>query len=101
MQKEMLDHADLLAQQEQEPNFYQVIMHNDDFTPMEFVVDILEKFFFMDRRKATDIMLEVHTKGSALCGIYTREIAESKIVSVLEHAKINEHPLICSMEAAK
>lgn len=83
-----------------EPSFYQVIMHNDDFTPMEFVVNILERFFNADRCKATEIMLEAHMKGKAICGIYTKDIAESKITQVIDYAKINEHPLNCSMEVA-
>lgn len=65
---------------------------------MEFLVDILERFFFMDRRKATEVMIEAHTKGQAPCEIYTKDIAESKISQEIELARSYEHPLICSME---
>lgn len=83
-----------------EPKLYQVYMHNDDFTPMEFVVVLLERFFFMDRRQATATMLEVHVHGKALCGIFTRDIAETKIAQVIDSARVHEYPLTCSMEAA-
>lgn len=83
------------------PSLYQVVVHNDDFTPMEFVVAILERFFYIDRRKATEIMLEAHMRGKAVCGVFTKEIAESKICQVIDYARINEHPLTCSMEVAQ
>lgn len=83
-----------------EPPLYQIVMHNDDYTPMEFVVDILEKFFFMDRRKATSTMLQVHISGQAVCGVYSRDYAETKVSQVVEYARRKEHPLNCSMEAA-
>lgn len=83
-----------------EPCLYQVVLHNDDFTPMEFVVGLLEKFFYMERRKAAEIMLEAHMKGRVLCGLYSKDFAESKISQVAEYARSHEHPLICSMEAA-
>lgn len=82
-----------------EPKLYQVYMHNDDYTPMEFVVGLLERFFFMDRRQATATMLEIHVHGTALCGIFTRDIAESKISQVTDSARVHEYPLTCSMEA--
>jgi ATP-dependent Clp protease adaptor protein ClpS len=83
-----------------EPRLYNVRVHNDDFTPMEFVIGILEKFFYMDRRQATNIMLEAHMKGKASCGVYSKEVAESKVSQVVDYARLHEHPLICSMEAA-
>lgn len=84
----------------QEPDLYQVIMHNDDFTPMEFVVSILERFFYMDRRRATETMLKVHADGQAVCGIYTRDVAETKTTQVMEYARRYEYPLTCTMEGA-
>lgn len=80
------------------PPMYKVILLNDDYTPMEFVVHILESFFGMDREKATHIMLNVHTKGKGVCGVYTREIAETKVAQVNDYSRQNEHPLLCTME---
>ena len=80
-------------------NRYQVNVHNDDFTPMEFVVSVLELFFFMDRRKSADIMFKAHLTGKAVCGLFTKEVAESKVARVLEYIEMHEHPLIFSMEA--
>lgn len=82
------------------PSMYKVVMHNDDYTPMEFVVHVLEHFFGMGREKATQIMLAVHTQGKATCGIYTKDIAETKAYLVSEYAQENEHPLVCDIEAA-
>lgn len=82
-----------------EPLMYQVVMHNDDFTPMEFVVEILETFFGMDRTKATSIMYEVHMSGKAVCGIFSKDVAETKVEQVMDYARRNEHPLLCSVEA--
>ena len=84
-----------------EPLAFQVYLQNDDFTPMEFVIATLETFFYMERRLAAEIMLEAHTKGKGACGIYTKDIAETKISQVIEHARLNEYPLICSMEAVR
>jgi ATP-dependent Clp protease adaptor protein ClpS len=81
------------------PPMYQVVLINDDFTPMEFVVHVLEKFFRMDRTKATRIMLHVHTQGKGLCGVYVREIAETKVAQVNEYSRVNQHPLLCAMES--
>lgn len=81
------------------PPLYQVHIHNDDFTPMEFVIAILEKFFFMERAQAADTMFKAHQQGMAKCGLFTKEYAESKIVQVIDYARLHEHPLICSMEA--
>lgn len=83
----------------QEPDLYQVVMHNDDFTPMEFVVSVLERFFYMDRRHATEVMLKVHSDGQAVCGTYTRDVAETKTTQVMEYARRYEYPLTCTMEA--
>jgi ATP-dependent Clp protease adaptor protein ClpS len=80
------------------PPMYQVILLNDDFTPMEFVVHVLEKFFRMDREKATRIMFRVHTQGRGLCGTFVREIAETKVAQVNEYSRSNNHPLLCTME---
>lgn len=81
-----------------EPHLYQVLMHNDDFTPMEFVVSVLERFFYMDRRRATETMLKVHADGQAICGVYTRDVAETKTTQVMEYARRYEYPLTCTME---
>lgn len=82
-----------------EPAMYQVLMHNDDFTPMEFVIAVLESMFGMDRVKATNVMLEVHTTGSAVCGVFSKDVAETKVVQVTDYARRHEHPLLCSIEA--
>lgn len=81
------------------PPMYKVIMLNDDYTPMDFVVEILETFFYMNREAATRIMLTVHTEGKAVCGIYTRDIAETKAAQVNQCARERQHPLICEIEA--
>jgi len=93
----------LIEEQEsdlQRPPMYKVLLLNDDYTPMEFVVLILEQFFGMGREKATQVMLEVHTKGKGVCGVFTREIAETKVQQVEDFARKNEHPLLCTMEQA-
>jgi len=82
------------------PPMYKVVIHNDDYTPMEFVVQILEKFFFMNREKATQIMLHVHTEGKGVCGLFTRDVAETKVSMVNEFSKTHQHPLLCAMETA-
>ncbi len=82
----------------EEPKRYMVILVNDDFTPMEFVVEILRLFFNLDEESATRIMLNVHTKGKGVCGIFPKDIAETKVVMVNEFARENEHPLLCTME---
>ena len=81
------------------PSLYKVVMLNDDYTPMEFVVQVLEKFFGMNREKATRIMLEIHTSGKAVCGIYTQDVAETKADQVNQYAQENEHPLLCEIES--
>lgn len=81
-----------------EPGKYKVVLLNDDYTPMPFVVEVLKRFFYMTQDVATQVMLEVHVKGKGLCGVFTRDIAETKVVLVNEYAVIHEHPLLCSME---
>lgn len=83
------------------PPLYRVILLNDDYTPMEFVVEVLEKFFALDRELAVRIMLKVHTEGKAVCGVFTREVAETKAVQVNQYARDNEHPLLCETEPAE
>jgi ATP-dependent Clp protease adaptor protein ClpS len=82
------------------PPLYQVVLINDDYTPMEFVVDILQRFFAMDRTKATRVMLEVHTKGKGVCGVFTYEIAETKVAQVIAYARQHQHPLMATLEEA-
>lgn len=82
------------------PPLYKVILLNDDFTPMEFVVEVLERFFSMSREKATQIMLHVHTRGKGVCGVYTYEIAETKVAQVNDYSQQHQHPLLCTMESA-
>ncbi len=81
-----------------EPKRYKVILNNDDFTPMEFVVEILSLFFNLDEETATKIMLNVHTKGKGVCGVFSQDIAETKVDMVNDFAQENEHPLLCTME---
>lgn len=83
------------------PPMYKVVMMNDDYTPMEFVVETLEIFFGMDREKATRVMLTVHTQGKAICGVYSRDVAETKAAQANQFARDNEHPLLCEIEAAE
>ena len=80
------------------PNLYRVLILNDDYTPMEFVVHVLERFFQKDREAATRIMLHVHNHGVGECGVYTFEVAETKVSQVMDFARQNQHPLQCVME---
>jgi ATP-dependent Clp protease adaptor protein ClpS len=82
------------------PPLYSVLLLNDDYTPMDFVVDVLVRFFALDLEKATQVMLHVHTRGRGVCGVYSREVAESKVAQVNEYARLNQHPLLCTMEKA-
>lgn len=82
------------------PPLYKVVMLNDDYTPMDFVVEVLQVFFAMDREKATRVMLTVHTEGKATCGVFTRDIAETKAAQVVDYARENQHPLLCQVEQA-
>lgn len=81
------------------PPMYKVMMHNDDYTPMEFVVYVLKAFFGLENEKATHIMMTVHTQGKAVCGVFPRDIAETKAEQVTIFARDNEHPLMCDVEA--
>ena len=80
------------------PSMYRVLLLNDDYTPMEFVVHILERFFGKNRQEATDIMLHVHRRGVGICGVFTYEVAETKVAQVMDFARTNEQPLQCTME---
>lgn len=82
------------------PSLYRVVMMNDDYTPMDFVVEVLMKFFAMNEEKATQVMLAVHTQGRAVCGVYTRDIAETKAAQVNQYSSECEHPLLCEIERA-
>lgn len=84
----------------QAPRMYQVVLLNDDYTPMEFVVDVLEGIFGLDRTTATRIMLEVHTRGKGVCGVFTHEIAETKVAQVNNYSREHQHPLMCTLEEA-
>lgn len=80
------------------PSLYKVLLLNDDYTPMEFVVHILERYFHKNRDEATGIMLSVHHEGVGVCGVYTYEVAETKVLQVMESARQHQHPLQCVME---
>ncbi len=80
------------------PSLYKVLLLNDDYTPMEFVIHVLERFFGKGREEATRIMLHVHQKGVGICGVYTFEVAETKVTQVMDFARSNQHPLQCTME---
>lgn len=93
--------TDVIAKPEtktKKPRLYKVLLLNDDYTPMEFVVYVLEQFFNKSRGEATNIMLKVHRSGVGVCGVYTYEVAETKVSQVMHFAKQNEHPLQCTME---
>ena len=83
------------------PSLYKVVLLNDDYTPMEFVVEILETYFGMGREKATQVMLTVHTKGKGVCGIYPRDTAETKATQVNQYARESGHPLLCEVEPSQ
>lgn len=105
MSKDSLKPSDGFVVQEarpklKKPPMFKVVLLNDDYTPMEFVVHVLECFFSMDRPKATRIMLHVHTRGKGICGIYTHDVAETKVSQVNDYARSNQHPLLCAMEEA-
>lgn len=104
-QKPGNQHDEGLAVQEVKPRLkrpplYKVILINDDYTPMDFVVHILEIFFSLDRQTATRIMLEVHTRGKGVCGVYPHEVAETKVSQVNGYSRDHQHPLLCTMEKA-
>ena len=81
------------------PPRYKVLLLNDDYTPMEFVVEVLESFFRMNREQSTQVMLHVHTQGRGVCGVFSREIAETRVAQVSQAAREHGHPLQCLMEA--
>ena len=83
------------------PKMYKVVMLDDDYTPMEFVVHVLQNFFSMSTEQSTQIMLKVHTEGKAVCGVYTRDVAETKREQVISCAQENEHPLQCCIEVSE
>ncbi|MDH4073618.1 MAG: ATP-dependent Clp protease adapter ClpS [Gammaproteobacteria bacterium] len=97
-----LDDFDLTVQESKpklkRPPLYRVVLLNDDYTPMEFVVEVLQTVFGMERNGATRVMLEVHTRGKGICGVYTYEIAETKVAQVTSIAQQQQHPLLCTME---
>ena len=101
--KQQHDHGVVVAPSRPEtarPPLYSVLLLNDDYTPMDFVVDVLLRYFPLNLEQATQIMLHVHTRGRGVCGVFTREIAESKVAQVNEYSRMNQHPLLCTMEKA-
>jgi ATP-dependent Clp protease adaptor protein ClpS len=88
------------APETKQPPLFSVLLLNDDYTPMDFVVNVLERFFRMDRESATRVMLEVHMKGKGVCGVFTYEIAETKVAQVMTYSRDNQHPLMCTLEQA-
>jgi ATP-dependent Clp protease adaptor protein ClpS len=80
------------------PSMYKVLLLNDDYTPMDFVIDVLERFFHKSQQEATSIMWQVHLGGVGICGVYTYEVAETKVAQVMQYSVQNEHPLQCTME---
>ncbi len=101
--KELIDNDDGLALEEARPKVkkpprYKVVLLNDDYTPMDFVVDLLQRFFRMDNSKAVQVMLQVHTKGKGVCGLFSREVAETKVQLVQDYAREQQHPLQVEME---
>ncbi|ELR65020.1 ATP-dependent Clp protease adaptor protein ClpS [Photobacterium marinum] len=99
----IIPESDVLDEEETQvkpPSMYKVILNNDDYTPMDFVIEVLQKFFSMDLEKATQLMLTVHYEGKAVCGTFTAEVAETKVAQVMMYAKEHEHPLLCTMEKA-
>ncbi len=99
------DHEGGLAVQEAKPKLkkpplYKVVLINDDFTPMDFVIEVLVNFFAMPEEKATQVMLHVHTRGIGVCGVFSKDVAETKVQIVNDFSQENQHPLLCSMEEA-
>ncbi len=87
-----------IRQKTKRPSLYKVLLLNDDYTPMEFVVHVLERFFFKEHEEAMRIMLHVHQRGVGVCGVFTYEVAETKVAQVMEFARQHQHPLQCTME---
>lgn len=100
MSTQYREDAEKLASKEQTtpPPMYKVLLLNDDYTPMDFVVEILLLFFHKGREEATRVMLQVHTQGHGVCGIYTKDVAATKVEQVLHFARVHRHPLQCVME---
>ena len=97
------DHGVVLAPERTEvqpPPLYRVLLLNDDYTPMDFVIEVLRLFFGMNHELATQVMLHVHTRGQGVCGVFTRELAETKVAQVNEFSRSHHHPLLCTMEQA-
>jgi ATP-dependent Clp protease adaptor protein ClpS len=92
---------ELQKQKTQPPPMYKVMLNNDDYTPMDFVIEVLMRFFSLDSEKAHQLMLTVHYHGKAVCGIYTAEIAETKVMQVNQYSRKHQHPLMCTMEPAQ
>lgn len=97
-----VDNYDLEVKEAQpalkKPSMYQVVLLNDDFTPMEFVVEVLTKFFHMSKEQATRIMMHVHTRGKGVCGVYTKDVAQTRKLQINEYSKTNRHPLQSDIE---
>jgi len=100
--KDHLHDQDVVVQEEKpklkKPALYRVVLLNDDYTPMEFVIDILMMFFSMNQEKSTQVMLAVHTQGKGVCGTYSRDVADTKAAQVNQFARDNKHPLLCEVE---
>jgi ATP-dependent Clp protease adaptor protein ClpS len=101
---ELDDETGVVAQQAKpalkRPSMYKVILLNDDYTPMDFVIDVLRLCFSMDQEKATQIMMAIHTQGRAVCGVYSRDIAETKAAQVNQYSRESQHPLLCEVDKA-
>ena len=101
----VFDNSDLAVEEAKpelkQPSMYQVVLLNDDYTPMEFVVEVLESFFYMNREQATQVMLTVHTQGKGVCGLFTRDIAETKATQVNQYSRECQHPLMAEIEASE
>ena len=100
---DQFDFDDELAVKEAKPELkrppmYKVIILNDDYTPMDFVVEVLESFFYMSQEQATQVMLQVHTQGKGVCGVFSRDVAETKVTQVNDYSQKSQYPLLCSME---
>ncbi|MFC6439993.1 ATP-dependent Clp protease adapter ClpS [Bowmanella sp. JS7-9] len=91
---------ELVRRKAEPPPMYKVMLNNDDYTPMDFVIEVLVRFFNMNNERATQLMLTVHYEGKAVCGVYSAEVAETKVMQVNQYARKHQHPLLCSMERA-
>ena len=96
-----IDHVEERVESElMPPSMYKVVLNNDDYTPMDFVIEVLQVFFRKNEQEATDIMLTIHHQGKGICGIFPFGIAETKVIQVNQFARQNQHPLLCSLEKA-